>query len=113
MPRFSGDLGFHRESLSEEVKIKTDPGIEAPAAQESSQTRKDEGFRDRQILWRGFDDNKIKEEDRSHDLEEKLQFPPEAPSEATAARTVKREPQVESPRGIPNDFVLYYMNHQR
>ena len=53
---------------------------------------KNEESLDRLSLGRGFDDKKIKEEDSSHDLEEKPQFPPEAPSGATADRTVKREP---------------------
>ena len=104
VPGSSGDLEFHRESLSEQVKIKTEPGIEAPAAEGSLQTREDEGSLDRQSFGRGFYDRKIKEEDPSHDLEENPQLPPEAPSRATADRTVKREPQDESPRGIPKRF---------
>ena len=56
----SGDSVFHRESLSEEVKIKTEPRIEAPAADGSSQTREDEGFPDCQSFGRGFDDKKRK-----------------------------------------------------
>ena len=80
VPGSSGDSGFPRESLSEEVKIKTERGIEAPAAEGSSQTREDEGSPDRQSFVRGFDDRIIEEKDRSHDLEEKPQFPPEAPS---------------------------------
>ena len=43
-------------------------------------------------------------EDRSYDLEEKSQLSSEAASGATADRTVKREPQDESPRGIPKRF---------
>ena len=104
VPGSSGNSRFHRESLSEEFKIKTKPGIEAPAKEGSSQTREDEGSRDRQRFGRGFDDKKRKEEDRSHDLEEKPQLPPEAPSGTTADRTAKREPQNESPRGIPKRF---------
>ena len=50
VPGSSGDPGFHRESLSEEVKIKTEPGIEAPAVKGSPQTREDEGSPDRKVL---------------------------------------------------------------
>uniref|UniRef100_A0AAV1V4I3 Uncharacterized protein n=1 Tax=Peronospora matthiolae TaxID=2874970 RepID=A0AAV1V4I3_9STRA len=71
-PGSSGDSGFYREFLSEEVKIKADPEIEATAKERSSQTHEDEGSPDRQSLVRGFDDEKMKEEDRFHDLEEKL-----------------------------------------
>ena len=70
VPGSSGDSGFPRESLSEEVKIKTERGIEVPAAEGSSQTREYEGSPDRQSFGRGFDDKNRKEEDRSHDLEE-------------------------------------------
>ena len=71
MPGSSSDSVFHRESLSEEVNIKTEPVIEAPAAEVSSQTREDEGSPDRQSFGRVFDEKKIKKEDRLHDLEEK------------------------------------------
>ena len=60
MPGSSGDSGFHRESLSEEAKIKTEPGIEAPAKKGSAQTREDEGSLDRHSFGRGFDVKKIK-----------------------------------------------------
>ena len=60
VPESFGELGFHRESLSEEVNIKTEPGIEAQAEEGSSQTREDEGSPDLQSFWRGFDDKKPK-----------------------------------------------------
>ena len=56
----SGDSVFHRESLSEEVKIKTESGIQAPAKEGSSQTLENEGSPDRQSFGRGLDDNEIK-----------------------------------------------------
>ena len=59
VPGSSSDSGLYRESLSEAVKIKTEPGIEAPAKKRSSQTREDEGSSDRQSFGRGFDDKKI------------------------------------------------------
>ena len=104
VPGSSGDSGFHRESLSEEVKIKTEPGIEASAKERSSRTCEDERSPDHQSFGRGFDDEKIKEEDRLDDLEEKPQLPPEAPSGATADRAAKHDPQDENPRGIPKRF---------
>ena len=104
VPGSSGDLGFYREPLSEKVNIKTIPRIEAPAAEGSSQTREDEGFPISSKFWEGFDDEKRKEEDRSHDLEENPQLHPEASSGATADRTAKRKSQDESPRGIPKRF---------
>ena len=56
VPGSSGDSGFHRESLSEEVKIKTEPGIEASAKERSSRTCEDERSPDHQSFGRGFDD---------------------------------------------------------
>ena len=50
---------------------------------------------------------KIKEEDRSHDLEVGPQLHPEAPTGATSGRTAKRDPQDESHKGIPERFHLY------
>ena len=56
------------------------------------------------VLGGALTTEKTKEEDRSYDLEETPQFPPEAPSGATADRTEKREPQDESPGGIAKRF---------
>ena len=87
LPGYSGVSEFHRESLIEEDKIKTEPGIKAPAAEVSSQTCEDEGSLDRQSFGRGFNDKK--KTDRSHEMEEKPQLPHEAPSGSTADRTAK------------------------
>ena len=104
VPGSSGDSRFHRESPIEEVKIKTEARIEAPAVKVSPKTRKKEKFTDCQSFGRGFEETKIKEEDRSHDLEENSQLLPVAPLGATANRTVKRSPQDESPKGILKRF---------
>ena len=37
VPGSSGDSGIHRESLSEDVKLKTEPGMEVPKSKESPQ----------------------------------------------------------------------------
>ena len=79
--------------------------MEAPASERSSHSRKDERFPNRQSFRRGFDDKKIKEEDRSHDLKEKTQLFPKSPSGATADRTAKCDPQYKSPKGIPKRFL--------
>ena len=44
VPGSSADLGFHRESLSEDVKHKTKPGMEALTAKKSPQTRESERY---------------------------------------------------------------------
>ena len=41
VPGSSGDSAFHRESLREEVKIRTELGIEAPVAEGSAQMREE------------------------------------------------------------------------
>ena len=69
-PGSLSDSGFHRGSLSKDVKIKTEPGIEALLKEGLTQTCENEGSTDRQSFGRGFGDKKIKEEDRSHGLEE-------------------------------------------
>ncbi|GMF41605.1 unnamed protein product [Phytophthora fragariaefolia] len=43
VPRSSGDSGFHRESNQEDVEIKLEPGIDAPAMSGSPQTQLREG----------------------------------------------------------------------
>ena len=63
--------GFHRESLIEDVKIKTEPGMEPSEAKGSPQPSDVKRSPDYQGLERGFDDEKFKEEDRSLDLEDK------------------------------------------
>ena len=65
VPGPSGDSEFHCEFLSDEGKIKTEPGIEAPAKNEFSQTREDQGIPDRLSFGRGFDDKKIKDANQS------------------------------------------------
>ena len=62
VPGSPGDSGFHRESLGEDVRIKTEPGIEASAKERSSRTCEDEGSPDQQSFGRGFDDKKTNEE---------------------------------------------------
>uniref|UniRef100_A0AAV1T2R3 Uncharacterized protein n=1 Tax=Peronospora matthiolae TaxID=2874970 RepID=A0AAV1T2R3_9STRA len=39
VPGSSGDSGFHRESLSEDEKVKIEPGMEADEAEGSPRTR--------------------------------------------------------------------------
>ena len=92
VPGSSGDSGFHRESLSEDVKIKIEPGMEASAEEGSPQTRGNKRYPDHQSFGRGFDDIKIKEEDRAFDLEEKLPTPPQVPSGTPTDRIIKRDP---------------------
>ena len=93
VPGSSGDSGFHRESLSEDVKIKIEPGMEASAEEGSPQTRENKGSPDHQSFGRGFDDIKIKEEDRAFDLEEKPPTPPpQVPSGTPTDRIIKRDP---------------------
>ena len=62
VPISSGGSGFHRESCNEDVKIKTEPGIEAPVEDGSPQTRKEKMSQDHQNFIRGYDDKKVKEE---------------------------------------------------
>ena len=88
----SGDSEFHRESLSEDVKIKTKPGMEASEAEGSLQTREVKGFLDHQGFGRGPDEAKLKEEDRSHDLEDKPRPLFEVPSGIIADYATKYEP---------------------
>ena len=87
----SGDSGFHRESLGEDVRFITEPGIVASAEERSSQSCEDEGSPHQLSFGRGFDEKKTKEEDRSIYPEEKLQPPPEVPSGTTADRPAKQD----------------------
>ena len=91
MPGSSGDSGFHRESLGEDVRIKIEPGIEASAKEITPRTREDEGSPHQLCFGRGYDEKKTKEEDRSIYPEEKLQPPPEVPSGTTADRPAKQD----------------------
>ena len=104
VPGSSGDSGFQCESLSEEVKIKPESGIEAPAKEASSQMCEDEGSQDRPSCGRGFKAKKSKEEDRSHNLEENTQTPRAVSSGATSDCAAKHDLQDESPRGILKSF---------
>ena len=97
VPGSSGDSGFHRESLGEDVRIKIEPGIEESAKEITPRTREDEGSPHQLCFGRGFDEKKTKEEDRSIYPEEKLQPPPEVPSGTTADRSAKHYPLGENP----------------
>ena len=69
VPGSSSDSGFHRESRDKDVKVKTEPGIEAPAEDGSPRTREEKRSQDHRGSGRGFDDNKVNGEDQQDDLE--------------------------------------------
>ena len=87
VPGSSGALGFRRESLRKMSISRLN--LKALAEEGSPLTQEKEGSPDRQNTGKGFEDQKITEEDRSYDLEEKPLFPPEVLLETTADRTAK------------------------
>ena len=97
VPGSSGDSRFHRESLSEDVKIKTEPGMETSKANESLQTHKSERYLVYQSSGRVSSDKKIEEENRSLNLGKSLRLPPEVPSISIADCVTKHDTQSENP----------------
>ncbi|CAI5701675.1 unnamed protein product [Peronospora effusa] len=61
VPGSSGDSGFRRESLREDVTIKTEPGIEASEAKGLPQSHDRKGSPDRKSFKRGAYEKKNKE----------------------------------------------------
>ncbi|GMF48474.1 unnamed protein product [Phytophthora fragariaefolia] len=70
--------GFHRESNQEDVEIKLEHGIDAPAVSGSPQTQlREEGSTEGQSTGRSSD--RVKEEGLATDLDDKPLPPPQAP----------------------------------
>ena len=80
---------FHRESQSEDVKVKVLPGMEVSAKKRLSQTRHHLNYSNCQGYGRGSGETKIKEEDYPGGHKEKPICPPSFPSGTTADLTVQ------------------------
>ncbi|GMF39336.1 unnamed protein product [Phytophthora fragariaefolia] len=77
VPGSPGNSGFHRESNQDDVEIKLEPGIDAPAVSGSPQTqlREEEGSTKGQSTGRSS--GRVKEEGLATDLEDKPLPPPQ------------------------------------
>ena len=64
VPGPSGDSGFHRGSLSKDVTIKSQPGMEVSENEGTPQKREVKESPDDQGFGRGFNDEKVKEEEQ-------------------------------------------------
>ncbi|GMF55676.1 unnamed protein product [Phytophthora fragariaefolia] len=96
VPGSSGDSEFYRESNQEDVEIKLEPGIDAPAVSGLPQTQlREEGSTEGQSTGRSSD--RVKEEGLATDLEDKPLPPPQAPlRKGPASRDVNHDPQDEA-----------------
>ena len=92
VPGSFGDLGFHLEPLRVDVKIKTEPGMEASEADGWTQTREFKGLLDHQGFGRGPDERKLKEEYRLVNLEDKTRPRPQVLLGMTADHATKYDP---------------------
>ena len=97
LPGSSGDSAVHRESLEEDVKIKTEPGIKSSESEGSPQKREMKGSSGYQSFGRVSDNKEMKEEGRSLDLEDESPPPPEVPSGTKVGRDAKHDSQREKP----------------